>query len=798
MHYLFNSFVFLFFILIINKKTIAETNVGNGSTEQVETNTTLTSLSYPPKVIHCVWENGSHINDLTQLAMTRGNHFAVSMPSEEGGRPALYYLNICRPLNPIREKDYSDKGCGGNSSACRIGLGDPTNESVLSLGEPTGPPFTGFDGSVNLIYENGSPCPTNKSKRISTRIKFECEPGADLSHPSVYEPGSEQTDKEECIYFFVWQTSAVCDVIEPTKVDNNLCVFTDRRTGLSANLSSLRRLASDPYKVMLSQNESIELNVCGLANQLGGVHCAKSSVCLNSNQNDSQLDEGLSYGLLKDNGFNFDEINSTLTLRYFNGSKCLSNSNSGRMSSEIIFKCNADAKGTTPKLQSHSDCIVVFEWETDLVCNLQIPKCSVIGADDKFYNLRQLSSISHAWNVTDREGNIYFLNVCTKLPQTIKCLGVNAASCRCKYDDNNTLVCAHNLGDPSTDELTVAPNGDLLLTYRNGYEEQCEREKRSSAQTQITFKCRETIGKPKFLEFDRKQCIYRFEWNTFMACPVSNRSELLLPMANGLVYDNRIDAYMNVTSLMTTTFNVTEKRELENKQIDEYTYVINLSKAQLVQSKDCSNAAVCQTKAPFERDIGSLGTIKYYLKGHELQIVLESLGAKKCGKNKNKNVTTILRLQCSLKSGLGKPIFMYESNDCDYTFHWETEMVCPERFLNNQTILVTKPVNDPISVTTPAHNVKDDDSKDKNDVKDDDSKSPATTSASDGQSESSKEKSSHSNVWIGIVIVMFFVVTLTVLVIYKHKVRESLGFRFRRLFGPKTTDPTFHYHQISL
>jgi insulin-like growth factor 2 receptor len=40
-----------------------------------------TSLACPhaPKTVHCVWDNGSHIVDLTQLSNTQGNHFTVGI-----------------------------------------------------------------------------------------------------------------------------------------------------------------------------------------------------------------------------------------------------------------------------------------------------------------------------------------------------------------------------------------------------------------------------------------------------------------------------------------------------------------------------------------------------------------------------------------------------------------------------------------------------------------------------------------------------------------------------------------------
>jgi hypothetical protein len=87
--------------------------------------------------------------------------------------------------------------------------------------------------------------------------------------------------------------------------------------------------------------------------------------------------------------------------------------------------------------------------------------------------LRQLSTISHAWNTTDREGNIYFLNVCAKLPLNIGCKGLNTASCKCIFDANKDLICSEDLGDPSSHELSISSNGNSLLTYKDGKQDHC-------------------------------------------------------------------------------------------------------------------------------------------------------------------------------------------------------------------------------------------------------------------------------------------------------------------------------------
>ncbi len=100
---------------------------------------------------------------------------------------AIYYINVCRPLNPIHDNTLKD--CGPNSALCKVTIGV---NNTLSLGEATQPPISGFDGSINLLYYNGSPCPTNKNKRLSSRINFICDPYGDSLSPTVIEPGNEE------------------------------------------------------------------------------------------------------------------------------------------------------------------------------------------------------------------------------------------------------------------------------------------------------------------------------------------------------------------------------------------------------------------------------------------------------------------------------------------------------------------------------------------------------------------------------------------------------------------------------
>lgn len=129
-----------------------------------------TALACPkpvPKVTHCVFENSTHFFDLSPLSLDRGNHFAFGKAS------TIAYINFCRPLNSIRDNMLSK--CKANSGICLVDY--PVSET--SLGEPVSHPFLGFDGTIYMLYNNGDPCPANKSRTISSSVQLICSPDLD-------------------------------------------------------------------------------------------------------------------------------------------------------------------------------------------------------------------------------------------------------------------------------------------------------------------------------------------------------------------------------------------------------------------------------------------------------------------------------------------------------------------------------------------------------------------------------------------------------------------------------------------
>ena len=64
-------------------------------------------------------------------------------------------------------------------------------------------------------------------------------------------------------------------------------------------------------------------------------------------------------------------------------------------------------------------------------------------------------------------------------------------------------------------------------------------------------------------------------------------------------------------------------------------------------------ASQVSTKNAFHRDIGGFNSERFYLKRGELQVILTSNNRRQpCGKDKNKNVTSIITIQCDASVGM--------------------------------------------------------------------------------------------------------------------------------------------------
>ncbi|XP_023236304.1 cation-independent mannose-6-phosphate receptor-like [Centruroides sculpturatus] len=681
---------------------------------------------------HCIISNGSESYDLTPLSKST---YTVN---DLTGKNDLYYLSVCDSVN------INGIGCPPDAGICKI---NKVNKSATSLGIPTSP-MIDFEGYVTILYPFGSLCENGK-KKLTSRIKFICDTSTEMGEPELI------TSEEDCHYEFEWKTNLVCpksNITENPSVIN--CVYRDANKGIDIDLSPLRKVNSS--YVVKSKRNTYLLNICGSVNSSKS-GCSSAAVC----RQVQHITENENFGSVNSASLSYNA--ETLTLNYAEGGSCIMSSSRKRFTN-ILFSCNPKAGTGEPKVLKETACFAVFKWETNLVCRSYQRPCS-FNAQGQHYDFQLLSSLSHDWNTTDSEGNIYWLNLCreTKInkdyltcqnsPVCRKDTKGNVASLgksqsqEFHIDSNHNILLSYADGSDSvcprkntyaktnikficgntlsTPKYTSGPNDEcvfeflwktriacaeenlfifnclgnhnILLSYADGSDSVCPR-KNTYAKTNIKFICGNTLSTPKYTSGPNDECVFEFLWKTRIAC-AEEKKEVRLEK-NGIIYEPRLNMNIDLSPLLNKTYFI------EGIHHDEtYIYVINIQKGTgAVTSEACQNAAVCQTKQQekFFRDIGSLATRTFYLKGTELQLELTSLG-RKCGKNENKNVTTIINFVCVEDAGEGRPLFYYESGNCDYLFEWETALACVNNFKSVTDYHSASDETEKVSASVTAH-----------------------------------------------------------------------------------------------
>lgn len=246
-----------------------------------------------------------------------------------------FHINICRPLVPV-----SGLTCIHGSAICKTSL-NSNNEYIneTSLGLSKESPMLNKNHETVLHYVDGSICPENSKKLISSNFTFPCY-NNDKGLP-------EFKKYEDCTYIFEWKTSITCGAAMGNWISP--CIVKDQLFSHECNLSLLHK-NEKVYYVKNKQGKEYSINICGEEKV-----CDNSAVCQGNNE----------YGSLAN--VIFDYGRNVIKLQYSNGSKCVN----GFYTSEVWFICNKSIGIGTPKLLWESECSAKFEWYTNVTCSCQ-------------------------------------------------------------------------------------------------------------------------------------------------------------------------------------------------------------------------------------------------------------------------------------------------------------------------------------------------------------------------------------------------------------------------------------------
>ncbi|XP_037281587.2 lysosomal enzyme receptor protein [Rhipicephalus microplus] len=597
------------------------------------------------RVLHCVVDEGKEQYDLSPLIKSAGRHTVLNLVDPG----YIYYINVCQPVHAVAPYHML-----ANAGLIRT---SKTTGSVESLGEVFMEPFNDFEGRVTLLYVNGSQCAYNSSMSNRARVIFVCDPSTTVEEPTLLD-----IDKESCVYIFEWRTNLVCPEINKKAVPTEECTFSIPQHGLSFDLSALKPATGSSFEVPDQDGKGkFTLDICGKGT-LASSDCDGGSVCYVS------ANEKRSYGTLS----SFTYMQGGLKVMYTNGSAC-NESEATVHSAAVNFQCDDNAGIGTPVLEHMHACYSSFVWKTNLLCVPDHRQC-VLTSGDNTYDFGLLASVSHVRNVTDPEGNIYWLNVCSDMSadhQNAQSCPSSAAVCMRKKDRSGHDF---TIGKAQSLKLSAIDSRRVDMMYGGGDPYVCHNRTTQHPSTLIQHECVTSGSSTGVLEFvsgpTPDQCLFVFKWKSRTACPLAEDD--VVPENNGIIIEKRLGLAMNLSSLLNNAFNVSESRGKDN-----YVYMVRLGGPVVTGIPGaCTKASVCQTKgaAGFYRDIGSFSTKKFVVRGSELLLEMESL-VSKCGRT-NDSVKSIISFECSKSAGVGSPEFLYESGKCHYLFRWATIQVC--------------------------------------------------------------------------------------------------------------------------
>ncbi|XP_067900725.1 cation-independent mannose-6-phosphate receptor [Heterodontus francisci] len=596
-----------------------------------------TQYACPEVPLECIVTNMATKQqyDLSSLSKSEdsdeSNWFAMDTTSSNHKK---YYINVCRPLNPVQ-------GCDRYAAVCQMQYErdiDAVYEkvSISNLGIAKNGPKLEDGGRIILEYINGSACINSNGQHTSytTRIHLSCS--KELS------TGPRFIDHKDCVVTFLWETEAACPVTT-TEDLNEKCSVKDPNTGFVFNFLPLA--SSTGYSVTGNQG-TFKLNICRGLNECGKIGNKPATGCEIDEQKPKRpvgLETALevsSDGLITLSYKGALQVDSGLRDTFIIRFVCDANSYPGKLSflrEEI---------GTSSGVHD-----TYFEFYTALACFPAPVNCHVSDAAGNEYDLSDLAKVRDPWIAVDadedRKKRTFYLNVCKPLPSVEGCPGGAIGAC-VKYAANSQNLGYIQMGPQA------GTDGSLSIVYLNG--DKCKDHQQYS--TRILFQCDEIPGSPIFEEYD--ECEFLFVWRTPAACPIRRAQG-----ENCQIKDPKYGYVLDLHPLANEDHNVT---------VDEYLYVFRICD-QL--GFDCGAEAVsaCQVKLEDPSSKKIAGRFTQNLTYEDGLIMINYTSGDTCHKIYERS--TAIMFYCDHSQTPGKPVFLRETSDCTYMFEWHTSYACP-------------------------------------------------------------------------------------------------------------------------
>nr|XP_019605252.1 PREDICTED: cation-independent mannose-6-phosphate receptor [Rhinolophus sinicus] len=603
---------------------------------------------------------------------------------------------------------YSEKGlvymsiCGENQN-CSPGVGACFGQTRISVGKAN-KRLMYVDQVLQLVYEDGSLCPSKSGLRYKSVISFVCRPEAGPTN----RPMLISLDKQTCTLFFSWHTPLACEQMPECSVKNGSSIIDlsplIHRTGGYEAYDESEDDTSDT-------NPDFYINICQPLNPIHGLPCPAGAAVCKVPVNGAPIDIGRVSGppilnpVANEVYLNFESSTPCAADKHFN------------YTSLIAFHCKRGVSMGTPELLRTSECDFVFEWETPLVCpdEVKVEGCSL--TDEQLYYSFNLSSLSKSTFKVTQDSRTYSVGVCTAAA------GLDEGGCKdggvcllsgskgasfgrlasmrldyrhqdeaviLSYANGDTCPPETEEGDPcvfpfifngkSYEECVVENRARLWCATTANYDRDHEwgfcRHSNSHRTSAIIFKCDEDadIGRPQVFS-ETRGCEVTFEWKTKVVCPPKKMECKFIQKHK--TYDLRL-----LSSLTGSWFFVHQGAS----------YYINLCQKIHKGPLDCSDrASICKKSASGDVHVlGLVHTQKLDVKDDKV-IVTYSKGDQ-CGKNKT--TSTVIELTCA--KTVGRPSFKrFDTETCTYYFSWDSRAACAVKPQEVQMVngTITNPLN---------------------------------------------------------------------------------------------------------
>ncbi|XP_014402424.1 PREDICTED: cation-independent mannose-6-phosphate receptor, partial [Myotis brandtii] len=650
----------------------------------------------PPEAAACLLNGSKPVN----LGRVRDG------PQQKDGVTVLKYVDGDLCPDKIRKKSTTIRfTCSENqvSPLPPPGAGACFGQTRISVGKAN-KRLTYADQVLQLVYEDGSPCPSKSGLRYKSVISFVCRPEAGPTN----RPMLISLEKRTCTLFFSWHTPLACEQVTECSVKNGSSIIDlsplIHQTGGYEAYDESEDDASDT-------NPDYYINICQPLNPVHGLACPAGAAVCKVPVDGTPIDIGRVSGppIL-------NPVANEVYLNFESSTPCLADKNFN-YTSLISFHCKRGVSMGTPELLRVSDCDFVFEWETPLVCpdEVRTEGCSLM--DEQLDYSFNLSSLSKSTFKVTRDSRTYSVGVCTAAAGLDEggckdggvCLlsgskGVSfgrLASMRLDYrHQDEAVILSYANGDTCPPETEEGDPCVFPFTFNGKSYEECVLENRvrlwcattanydrdrewgfcrqsnSHRTSAIIFKCDEEadIGRPQVFS-ETRGCEVTFEWKTKVVCPPKKMECKFIQ--GHKTYDLRL-----LSSLTGSWFFDHEGAS----------YYINLCQKVNKGPLDCSDrASICKKSA--SGDVQVLGLVHTQkLDVVDDKIIVTYSKGDACGENKT--ASTVIELTCA--KTVGRPAFRrFDVDTCTYHFSWDSRAACAVKPQEVQMVngTITNPVN---------------------------------------------------------------------------------------------------------